>query len=249
MPRRLGTLGLDAHDLGRHIAWDLGAGALAEAVGRRLAVPVVLGGYSRLVIDCNRRLDDPTSIAECSDGTRIPGNRGLDATSREMRMREIFVPYHAALAAALSDVERDSTTIAGRAPAPAGSACVLSTRIPALIAIHSFTAVFGGLERPWHCGVLWDTDARLAVPLLAALRAEPGLVVGDNQPYSGRHPADYTVDTHGEQRGRAHVCIEVRQDLLATALGINAWAERLARVLESLLLDPAIYRPLREQAS
>ena len=106
--------------------------------------------------------------------------------------------------------------------------------------------MFGGRGRPWHCGILWDRDPRLALPLLAALRAEPGLVVGDNEPYSGRHPADYTVHTHGERHGRPHVCIEVRQDLLADAAGIEAWSARLGRVLAPLLADAALYRAAGE---
>ncbi len=226
VPRALGTLGLVDAQLARHIAWDIGAGALAEALARRLQVPLVSGGYSRLVIDCNRRLDDPTSIVDASDGDRVPGNLALSPADRERRAGEIFAPYHAALAAALAQI---------------GEAAHV---VPALVAIHSFTAVFGGRARSWHCGILWDRDPRLALPLLAALRAEPGLVVGDNEPYSGRHPADYTVDTHGERHGRPHVCIEVRQDLLATAEGIALWADRLARILAALLSDPTLYQAL-----
>ncbi len=228
VPLALANLGLGEAQLARHIAWDLGAGALADALGSRLGVPVVSAGFSRLVIDCNRRLDDPTSIVEVSDGDRIPGNLGVDPAQRAKRAREVFEPYHAALAAALEQ---------------AGAATGV---VPALVAIHSFTDVFGGQARPWHCGILWDRDPRLAAPMLAALRAEPGLVVGDNEPYSGRHPADYTVDTHGERLGRPHVCIEVRQDLLATPQGIGEWAARLARLLAPLLADPGLYVALPE---
>jgi predicted N-formylglutamate amidohydrolase len=226
VPRALRSLGLAEAQLARHIAWDIGAAALAEGLARRLEVAVVAAGYSRLVIDCNRRLDDPTSIVEASDGERVPGNVGLSAAARVARVREIFEPYHAALAAELE------AAAAGAGPGMR----------PALVAIHSFTDVLGGRARPWHCGILWDRDPRLAVPLIASLRAEPGLVVGDNEPYSGRHPADYTVDTHGERHGRPHVCIEVRQDLLADAAGISAWIERLGPPLEALLAEPRLYR-------
>ena len=230
IPASLASLGLDAAQLRRHIAWDIGAGGLAESLARRLGVAVVAGGYSRLVIDCNRRLEDPTSILEVSDGTAIPGNLALSAAQREGRASGIFQPYHAALQAELD--------IAARRAGPGAQ--------PALVAIHSFTDVLGGRARPWHCGILWDRDPRLALPLLAALRAESGLVVGDNEPYSGRHPADYTVHTHGERHGRPHVCIEVRQDLLADAAGIEAWAARLGRVLAPLLAVAALYRAAGE---
>ncbi len=237
VPHSLGNLGLSEAQISRHIGWDIGAASLAHALARRLQLPVVLSGYSRLVIDCNRRLDDPTSIALQSDGDMIPGNVGLADAARAARAREIFEPYHAALAAelrqaqALCPSQRDATRRSGVGPA--------------LIAVHSFTAVFGGRARPWHCGILWDRDPRLPLALLSALRDETGLVVGDNEPYSGRHPADYTVDTHAEQHGWPHVCIEVRQDLLATAAGIEAWAERLARPLAVQLAEPALYRAMQ----
>jgi predicted N-formylglutamate amidohydrolase len=237
VPRALGNLGLSEAQISRHIGWDIGAAALADALARRLELPVVLSGYSRLVIDCNRRLDDPTSIVLDSDGDIIPGNAGLTDAGRAARARWIFEPYHAALAAELRGAQASCPPAfdAELKPLHAG---------PALIAVHSFTDVFGGRARPWHCGILWDRDPRLALPLLAALREEPGLVVGDNEPYSGRHPADYTVDTHAERHGLPHVCIEVRQDLLATAVGIEAWAERLARPLAAQLADPALYRAM-----
>ena len=112
----------------------------------------------------------------------------------------------------------------------------------ALISVHSFTPQFGGRLRPWHCGVLWDLDGRMACPLRDALRTEPGLVVGDNEPYSGRHPANHTIDAHATRRGWPHVCIEVRQDLLGTAAGVQAWVARLGGPLETLLADDRLYR-------
>jgi len=80
------------------------------------------------------------------------------------------------------------------------------------------------------------------VLLLAALRAEAGLVVGDNEPYSAREPVGYTMRQHGVDRGLPHVSIELRQDLVADAAGAAAWAERLARVLGPIVSAPAIHR-------
>jgi predicted N-formylglutamate amidohydrolase len=183
----------------------------------------VLAGYSRLVVDCNRHLEDPSSIVAESDGILVPGNRGLSAAQREARARAVFWPYHRAIDQALEDIRS-------------------ARGVPALIAVHSFTPKMHGKVRPWHCGILWDRDPRLAVPLMEALRRETGLVVGDNEPYSGRHPADYTVDVHAENRGWPHVCIEVRQDLIASAKGAAEWAERLERALVPLLSDAGLYR-------
>jgi len=98
-----------------------------------------------------------------------------------------------------------------------------------------------GVKRPWHVGVLWDEDGRIATPLLAALHAEPGLVVGDNEPYSAREPVGYTQYHHAVGAGLPHVAIELRQDLVADEAGASAWAERLARVLAPILAAPQLY--------
>src|SRR5581483_4186685 len=107
------------------------------------------------------------------------------------------------------------------------------------------TPEMNGVARPWHVGVLWDQDPRIPVPLLAALRRERGLVVGDNEPYSAREPAGYTVRTHAIGRGLPHVAVEIRQDLIADAAGERQWAERLGAALRPILQDPALYRSKR----
>lgn len=222
VPQALGSLGVSEAVLARHVAWDIGAGPLAEALAWRLRLPCVLAGYSRLVVDCNRDPASPASMLPLSDGDRIPGNEAVSPDDRAARIAEIFEPYHAAVTATL---------------AAAGHAW------PALIAVHSFTPVMQGRARPWHCGVLWNEDSRLPLAVLAALRAEPGLVVGDNEPYSGRDPSDYTVSRHAAASGRPHICLEIRQDLLQDSRGVEAWAARLERVLAPLLDDPALYAP------
>lgn len=220
IPAALAGLGLPEELLAGHIAWDIGAAALALALGERLRLPVLLNNWSRLVIDCNRALDDPTLIAEESGGIPVPGNQDLPAADRAARIAQIHAPYHAAVAARLAR---------------------FGCEAPAIIAIHSFTPQLGAESRPWHLGVLWDKDPRISAPLLAALQAMPALVVGDNEPYSGRHPADYTMDHHGEAGGLPHVSIELRQDLLQHPEGVSLWSRLLADALTPILNDPALY--------
>jgi predicted N-formylglutamate amidohydrolase len=212
IPATLGGLGLPVEATWRHIAWDVGAGELAIALAERLDAPALLASYSRLVVDCNRRLEDATAFTTAGDGHRIPGNEALSPAERERRAAACHRPYHAAIEQRLASWEAGGAT-------------------PTLVAVHSFTPVFRSAARPWHVGVLWDEDERIALPLLARLRAERGLVVGDNEPYSGRFPADYTVWRHAGQVGRPTVCVEVRQDLLLTPTGIAEWADRLATAL------------------
>jgi len=211
-PAALGRLGLPPEATGRHIAWDLCAADLACALADRLDAPALLANYSRLVVDCNRRLEDPTAFTVHGDGHRVPGNEHLSEADRARRAAACYVPYHAAIAGHLAALRAAGGT-------------------PVLVAIHSFTPVYRATARPWHAGVLWDTDARIARPLIEELRRAPGLVVGDNQPYSGRYPADYTVWRHAGRDGHPVVCLEIRQDLLGTPRGVAEWAQRLATAL------------------
>jgi|HubBroStandDraft_1064217.scaffolds.fasta_scaffold00540_6 predicted N-formylglutamate amidohydrolase len=224
VPASLCRLGLDDSELARHIAWDIGAAAVTGALARRLAAPAVLSGYSRLVIDCNRALDDPTSIPPISDGVVVPGNRNLSAGDRLARADACFWPYQRAVAAGL-----DRAAAQGVAPA--------------ILSIHSFTPRMNGFARPWQIGILWDRDPRLALPLLAGLSALPGLVVGDNEPYSGRDPEGYTLQHHATRRGLPHVLIELRQDEIDTAAGAERFAGYLEAALAPILADPDLYRP------
>jgi len=208
-----GTLGLPEAEMERHIAWDPGAAGLSRALAARLDSPAILSRFSRLVIDPNRGEDDPTLIMQLYDGTVIPGNRRLDATTRAERMDRLYRPYHAAYAA-LAAQRADMV----------------------ICAIHSFTPQLRGRPpRPWTVAVLHShLDSRLALPLIAALRAADMGEIGDNQPYGGHLPGD-VIDRHALTPGRPNVLIELRQDLIATPDTQVAWADRLAPVLERVL--------------
>jgi predicted N-formylglutamate amidohydrolase len=211
IPQALGRLGLSEAELSTHIAWDIGADGVSERLAARLGAFMIAQTYSRLVIDCNRPLTAESSIVTLSEHTPIPGNRGLSLEQAKARADAIFEPYH-------QRIERE---LARRQQS--GQATIL-------IAMHSFTPRFKGIDRPWHCGVLYHRDARLALPLLDLLRRE-GLEVGDNQPYFVSDDSDYAVPRYGEQRGNLHVELELRQDLIAEPDQQERWAELLARVL------------------
>jgi predicted N-formylglutamate amidohydrolase len=211
IPDGYGTLGLTLEDLGRHIAYDIGAAGVAEHLARALQAPALFAGYSRLLIDPNRGLDDPTLVMQLSDGRVVPGNAGIDEAEIEARIERYYAPYHRAIDAAI-----DAAIAAGKPPV--------------LLAIHSFTQAWKSVPRPWHVGVLWDKDPRLACALLREFQAMPGVTVGDNVPYSGQLKGD-TLYQHGTMRGLAHALIEIRQDLILGAEGQAEWAGRLAEVI------------------
>ena len=213
IPGRLGALGLRPEDLERHIAWDIGAGALAVQLGRALDACVVRQAYSRLVIDCNRWPGREDLVPPVSDGTRIPANEGLSAEAVAERLAVIYAPYHAGISAVI-----DTRLAVGRPVS--------------VISVHSFTPVMNDVARPWHVGVLHAGDSPLSNRLLALLTAEDGLEVGDNQPYS-LGETDYTVPVHAQRRGLDYLELEVRQDLIESAAGQARMAGLLARLLQA----------------
>lgn len=213
IPRRLEELGLPPSQLQRHIAWDIGALAVAQDVAETLDAPLVAQNYSRLVIDCNRDPRIATSIPTVSESTQIPGNEGLTDAHKLARRRAIFDPYHERISALL-----DERAAAGRPTI--------------LVAQHSMTDIFKGVRREMHAAVLYNRDRRFAELVLEGLRREPSLTIGDNQPYFVSDETDYTIPRHGEARALPHVEIEIRQDLLLTAAGQRQWAARITRVLQ-----------------
>jgi len=212
IPRKLQNLGLSADDLARHIAWDIGIEGVGRALADKLDACLIMQPYSRLVIDCNRPPSTPTSIAPVSETTSIPGNESVSTQDTELRLREIFTPYHSTIARHL-DTRKSAQ------------------RQTILISLHSFTPVYTGNVRPWHAGVLYNRYDPLAAALLKLMQASGELTFGDNEPYSVTDDTDYTIPVHGEQRGLPHVAIEIRQDLIAEAPGQREWAERLADLL------------------
>ncbi len=206
-------LGIDPALLDEHIAVDIGVAGVAAHMAQRPGVAAFLGGVSRLVCDFNRDEHGPTVCPIASDGHAIPGN-ALDHAGHEARLARFYRPYHEGLAA------------------------LLDAAPPALIvSLHSFTPQLGSdpaQQRPWQVGVLYNEDdraARLAIPLLEA----EGLVVGDQEPYSGRL-LNATMNRHAEAEGRPYFGIEVRQDQIADPANHARWAERLARIANQVAI-------------
>lgn len=220
MPAALGSLGVAPDRFGEHIAFDLGALGVARGLADQLGATLVFGRYSRLAADLNRAPDDASAIPVISDGVLVPGNLGLDSAERSQRISVLHNPYHDFIAEFVA------------------SAVAQNIR-PVMISIHSFTPRVSKIVRPWEAGVLWDKDPRIALPLLAALRSQ-GILVGDNEPYSGRHTADYTLDRHAEGSHLAHAAIELRQDCIGSAGSQHIWAERIAGILRPIIDDMSL---------
>lgn len=222
LPGPYGTLGLPPEQLRRHIAYDIGAADVTRRLAKLFNAPALLTTFSRLLIDPNRGADDPTLVMRISDGAIIPGNARIDAAEIAHRRRTYWQVYRDAIRQRI-----DALAAAGPTPV--------------ILSIHSFTEAWKGTPRPWEVGVLWDSDPRLAVPLIAGL-TEAGFVVGDNEPYDGALKGD-TLDDEVTRRGLAGVLIEIRQDLIADRVSADAMADRLAGVLAPIVTRPDLRAP------
>ena len=222
VPPELECLGLPECELARHIGWDLGSADVTRRLARLLDAPALLCHVCRLVVDPNRKPGDPSSIPRVSDGTLVPANQDLSPEQVRWRLARFFVPYHRAVARQIARLRRRHG-------------------VPAIVSVHSFTPRLADSLRPWDVAVLWDTDARLAAPVLASLRRDGALRVGDNEPYSGRFPVGYSIPFHAARPRLPHVTFELRQDLIETRETAERWAERLAGVLRAPLSDRKLY--------
>ncbi|MEO1250954.1 MAG: N-formylglutamate amidohydrolase [Pseudomonadota bacterium] len=216
MPDRFRCLGLPDDLLKTHIAWDIGAGALAEAIARKLKAQLVTCGFSRLIVDPNRDLASGDLIPAVSDQIPIPGNQMLDDEQRGARIKDFHEPYHQQLGRAVDALET-------RGPSPIA------------VSIHSYTnrLMGAGDERPWPVGMLWRWDEPAARSMIEWLERETDWPIGDNEPYDARL-FNYSVDRHIAPRSLRHLTFEVRQDFVTEADGQERIATLLARGIGEL---------------
>jgi predicted N-formylglutamate amidohydrolase len=215
IPSPYGNLGLSEDVLSSHAAWDPGAIRLARRVALLLDAPLIAAAASRLLVDPNRAPGAHDLIPLAAGGAAIPGNNKLTDGERLERLARFHAPYHATVASFLAS----------------------RPNITALVSIHTFEPELFGAARPWHVGVLYDpSEASFADLVADDLAREPALVIGRNEPYSPADGVYYTLDLHARANALESVMLEVRNDLVLTEAGIEAWAERLARVLHAALV-------------
>ncbi|PSH64610.1 N-formylglutamate amidohydrolase [Phyllobacterium sophorae] len=220
IPEGFGTLGLQPDDLQKHIAWDPGALGVSQVMSQMLDAPLVESCVSRLIIDCNRPLDAPDLVPSLSEVTTIPANVDLELAAKQQRIALSHIPYHAAI----------ETLVRERASEGLPE--------PIYVAVHSYTPVYRGVERPWHIGIIHDDDDRVAAPLIAGLQALNQFNVGINEPYSPADRVYYTLERHASALGLPAVMIEIRNDLITTPQEEEAWGTMLSGLLREILEQP-----------
>ncbi len=213
IPPEYKNLGLEKKFLEKHIAWDIGMEQLTRDLAARLDAPAIIATFSRLLIDPNREEDHKTLIPLTSDNIAIPGNQNLSPKEIQNRKEKYYHSFH----------DRTEEMVKTK---------ILTGHVPLVCGMHSFTAHMNGFNRPWHAGMLWNKDPRLADALINNLKTR-GYNVGNNEPYSGRD-LFFTMNRHGDDHGVPHVTIEIRQDEVGRTAGINKWIEILADNLEEI---------------
>jgi predicted N-formylglutamate amidohydrolase len=214
VPQDLDRMGLPAETLESHIAWDPGALGVAEAMADTLRAPLVSGGVSRLVYDCNRPPESGSAIPTRSEATEIPGNLDLSPDSREERVRNVYHPFHREVA---DQIQR------------AGAGLEL------LLTIHSFTPVFMGERRDVEIGMLHGNDDRFAKAMMDSKPGDFSHLTRLNEPYSAADGVTHTLDKHAAARGMHAVMIEIRSDLIEQPVEQSRMASLLAAWVSAAL--------------
>jgi predicted N-formylglutamate amidohydrolase len=212
LPQEYQNLGLSSEEIQRHIGWDIGARSVVALLAQTLDAPAICSGYSRLLVDCNRDLNDHDLIVRESDRTAIPGNRKVSPEECQKRIELFYRPYH----------EEIDSLLAGKNDHP-----------PTLLSIHSFTPVLGKKERPFDLGVLFDRYENLAQELGMRL-GHDGHRVRYNEPYSGYDGLIFSARSHGERNGLVYIELEINNSLIVTAEGADRMATAIARVCRDL---------------
>ncbi|MBL4870176.1 MAG: N-formylglutamate amidohydrolase [Robiginitomaculum sp.] len=216
VPKAFDNLGLSQSDLNRHIGWDIGAANLTRQLCSAFGGTGLLAGFSRLLIDPNRDLDDRGLISEISDGTKIPSNQDLSSNERQLRIAQYYEPYHQALENLIDET-------------------VNQFNDPLIISIHSFTTKpASGTRRELDIGILWKIDEDNAVAVKDAIERVHPYKIGLNEPYSALK-LNHTMDQHVIPRGLRHITLEIRQDLIDTDAGATKMAEHLSQGLGSFI--------------
>ena len=209
IPASFQDLGVSPAARVSHVAWDLGAMAVARAMSRILDATLVSSQVSRLVYDCNRPPDAIDTMPTHSEAYAVPGNCDLTEVEKRARVARYYVPFHDRLAS------------------------LIASRIdPIIVTIHSFTPIYNGKVRDVEIGILHDRDSRLAD---AMLHVSDRHDVRRNAPYGPKDGVTHTLKEHAITHGHLNVMIEIRNDLIADEASQMAMAQTLAGWIEQAL--------------
>ena len=221
IPKKLRNLGLRNKEINKHIGWDIGAALVAKRIALNLDSVLILSGYSRLIIDCNRPFGVPEAFIRKSENTLIPGNMNLSKKNKRERARKYCLPYRTKVEKIINKKIKKKI-------------------IPIIVAIHSFTPIYKGVSRPWHLGLLYRKDKRITSLILSKLKGNSLITVGVNQPYKLNLKGDFSIPYFAESKGLPNILFEIRQDLVSSRKGVTVWSNRLSKLLKKIIYHPRL---------
>ena len=216
IPSKYKNLGLSKKEIYRHIGWDIGAASIAKKIANRLNATLIMSGYSRLLVDCNRPLGVPEAFIKVSENTVIPENLRLTKKIKKYRAKKYCIPYRNRIDKILKSRIRKKI-------------------IPIIIAVHSFTPVYRGFVRPWHLGLLYRKDRRMVSLVQNQMKNNKSIKIGINEPYKCNLKGDYSIPYFGESNGLPNILFEIRQDLINNNAGVIKWSNKLSNLLEKII--------------
>ena len=196
IPKKYNNLGLNQIDIDTHIAFDLYIRKTSLKLARKIGARVICGKYSRLLIDLNRGINDPTLINCISDKKIIPGNIAISSKEKKLRLNKIYSEYHLSIAKT-----------------------IMSKKIKMIISMHSFNPIFKNKKREFDIGILSNNDRRYSDILISNLN-NSSLSIGNNEPYKGNLIGD-TLSKHALKNKLFHTLIEIRNDIISSNKKIN----------------------------
>ena len=217
LPKDFGSLGISEETQNSHVALDIGALNVAVSLSEILDAPLVAGGVSRLIYDCNRPIDAQDCIPTKSEQFQIPGNEALDEVDRKARFQLIHQLFHHAVAE-LIQVQM------------AKAAHKIT-----VITIHSFTPIYMGHPRSVEIGFLYHNNDELS-QIAHQIECDRGCYHSAlNEPYSASDGVTYSQNMHADQNQFHSTMIEIRNDLIDTKSRARNMASHLAQTLQQTL--------------
>lgn len=213
IPEKYQNLGLDKSILDTHIARDKGVKQITQILAKKLNCYAIMGKYSRLLIDLNRKKDENELIVTTSDKIVIPNNQNISAQEKSYRLENYYAPYYNALEEKISHLQKLG-------------------KKPIIFSIHSYTPQLkDGVYRPWHAGILYNKPTNLANFIYNELCLSDKNI-GQNVPYDLRKYNTGTAIICGQDKGFDYALIEIRDDEFDNLeYGAKYWADILEKIL------------------
>lgn len=219
IPNKYNNLGLDNKYFDTHIARDKGCKEVTIMLAKKIGATAFIGGFSRLLIDLNRKENEAEIILDESDKVFIPGNKNLSSEEKEFRLNEYYRPYHQAIDKKIDELKKTGIE-------------------PIVLSIHAYTSQLqGGIFRPWNIGILYINETPFTKIIIENISKIKNLTVGYNEPYDLRKYKTGSTVIHGYNKNIDNCLIEIRDTEFENInFGVKKWVDILYKAIKEKAL-------------